>query len=197
MKDKKIITRAMKILFIVFLFSGATSAQNIPGDWLGDWYGILEIKNPKGHIYQINMELHLAKTDTPTKWNYTIVYDDGIERDERKYSLLKKDSILGLYEIDENNGILINEVQMGNRMFQRFEVMSSVIYGITTYEKGKITWELISDNKDINFQSGKGDEEIPFVITYYPTNYQRAVLTKKKPKPVKQKKKKDAANVTN
>lgn len=178
----------LKILFISILFIGSLSAQNIPNDWLGDWYGILEIKNPKGNTYSINMELHLSKTDSANRWQYTIVYDDGKNKDERKYFLIKKDSLPGLYEIDENNGIIINEVQIGNRMFQRFEVMDNVIYGITTYEKGKITWELVSDNKALSFQSGKGDEEIPFVVTYYPMNYQRAVLTKKKPKPIKQKK---------
>jgi hypothetical protein len=113
------------------------------------------------------------------------VYDDGKQRDERKYNLIKSDSIPGLYEVNENNGIIINEVLIGNRMFQRFEVMDNVIYGITTYEKNKITWELISDNEKISFQSGKGDEDSPFVVTYFPTNYQRAVLTKKKPKPLK------------
>ncbi len=182
------------ILLILLLPTSFLFAQNIPQDWLGDWYGVLEIKNPKGKTVSLNMELHLAKTDTLNNWKYTIVYDDGKNRDERKYNLIKSDSIPGLYEVDENNGIIINEVLMGNRMFQRFEVMDNVIYGITTYEKGKITWELISDNEKISFKSGKGDEEIPYVTTYFPTNYQRAVLTKKKPKPIKPKKDPDDKN---
>src|SRR5690349_5554802 len=123
MKNKNGMNKMMNIIFIIFIFCGGVSAQNIPDDWLGDWYGILEIKNPKGHTYAINMELHLVKTDSANKWQYTIVYDDGTNRDERKYFLIKKDSLPGLYEIDENNGIIINEVQIGNRMFQRFEVM--------------------------------------------------------------------------
>lgn len=184
----------MKLLFILLFFSLSASAQNIPQDWIGDWYGVLEIRSPKGIIASINMELHLAKTDTANNWKYIIVYDNGNQRDERRYNLIKSDSIPGLYEINENNGIILNEVQMGNKMFQRFEVMDNVIYGITTYEKGKIIWELVSDNEKINFQSGKGDEEVPYVTTYFPTNYQRAVLTKKKPKApkkVKQKEKDD------
>jgi hypothetical protein len=177
----------LRIIFFITFWIIATSgfSQNIPGDWIGSWYGILEIKNPKGTSYSINMELHLQKTDTANNWRYTIVYDDGEHRDERRYNLTKADSLPGLFIIDENNGILLNEVQMGNRMFQRFSVMDNVIYGITTYEKGKITWELISDNEKLSYQSGKGDEEIPFVTTYLPVNYQRAVLTKKKPKPAK------------
>ena len=172
----------MKLTFILFtLLIGSTYAQNIPGDWLGDWYGVLEIKNPKGQTYTVNMELHLSKTDTADNWKYVLVYDNGQTRDERKYNLVKKDSLPGLYEINENNGIIINEVQIGNRMFQRFEVMNNVIYGITTYEKGKITWELVTDNSQLSFQSGKGDEEVPFVTTFFPVNYQRAVLTQKKP----------------
>jgi hypothetical protein len=177
-------------LIIAILASSFLYAQNIPEDWLGDWYGVLEIKNPKGTIATINMELHLAKTDTANNWRYTIVYDDGKRRDERKYNLIKSDSLPGLFEVNENNGIIINEVLMGNKTFQRFEVMDNVIYGITTYEKGKITWELISDNEKISFQSGKGDEDSPFVITYFPTNYQRAILTQKKPKPAKKPKEK-------
>lgn len=174
-----------KILFISLLLSCSVNAQNIPNDWLGDWYGILEIKNPKGLVASINMEIHMSKTDTINNWKYTLVYDDGKRRDERQYNLIKSDSIPGLYEINENNGIIINEVLIGNKTFQRFEIMDNVIYGITTYEKGKIIWELVSDNENINFQSGKGDENVPFVTTYFPTNYQRAVLRKKKPKPVK------------
>jgi hypothetical protein len=183
--------RMKKIALIIsVLISSCLHAQNIPEDWLGDWYGILEIKNPKGTIATINMELNLVKTDTANNWLYTIVYDDGKRRDERKYNLIKSDSLPGLFEVDENNGIIINEVLMGNKTFQRFEVMDNVIYGITTYEKGKITWELISDNEKISFQSGKGDEDSPFVTTYFPTNYQRAVLTKKKPKTAKKPKEK-------
>ncbi len=180
----------MKKLFLLSLifFSISGFTQNIPDDWIGSWYGVLDIRNPKGKTYSINMELHLQKTDTLNNWRYKIVYDDGSKRDERKYNLIKSDSLPGLYTIDENNGIILYEVQIGNRMFQRFEVMDNVIYGITTYEKGKITWELISDNKKFSFQSGHGDEDIPFVITYLPSNYQRAVLTKKKPKPIKPKK---------
>ena len=179
--------------FILFIFSSVAYTQNmnIPQDWLGDWYGVLEVKNPKGNIRTVNMELHLAKTDTANNWRYTLVYDDGKQRDERKYNLVKSDSLPGLFIINENNGIVINEVQMGNKMFQRFEVMDNVIYGITTYEKGKITWELVSDNVKINLVSGVGDENIPFVTTYFPTSYQRAVLTQKKPKPAKKKKEGD------
>lgn len=180
------------ILFILAILTSAQLfSQNIPDDWLGSWYGVLEIRNPKKLVATINMELHMSKTDTAGRWNYTIVYDDGTQRDERKYTLIKKDSLPGLFEVDENNGIIINEVLIGNRTFQRFKVMDNVIYGITTYEKGKITWELISDNEKISYQSGRGDEESPYVTTYYPTNYQRAVLTKKKPKPVKKKKEPD------
>jgi hypothetical protein len=187
--------RIKSILIIAFsIISISGFSQNIPEDWIGSWYGILEVKNPKGNTYAVNMELHLQKTDTANNWRYTIVYDDGKRRDERRYNLTKADSLPGLYIIDENNGILLNEVKMGNKMFQRFSVMDNVIYGITTYEKGKITWELVSDNNKLSFQSGKGDEEIPFVTTYLPVNYQRAVLTKKKPKPIKPKKSSTSSN---
>lgn len=173
--------RRLQLFFIFFLLIQAIKAQNIPQDWLGDWYGKLEIKTTKGIFATIDMELHLLATDTVNNWKYTIVYDNGKNRDERKYNLIKNDSLTGLYEVNENNGIIINEMKIGNKMFQRFEVMDNVIYGITTYEKGKIIWELVSDNENINLQSGKGDEEIPFVTSYFPINYQKAVLTKKKP----------------
>lgn len=179
----------MKKLLLILAISCSTllHAQNIPQDWLGDWYGILEITTNKGLFASINMELHLAKTDTINNWSYVLIYDDGKTRDERKYNLIRSDSIQGLYIVNENNGILLYEVQMGNRMLQRFEVMDNVIYGITTYEKGKIIWEIISDNEEIKIQSGNGDENSPFVNAYFPSNYQRAVLTKKKPKPTKKK----------
>lgn len=175
-------------LIITLIYSSVCFSQNIPDDFLGSWYGVLEIKNPKRNGYTVNMELHLQKTDTANNWRYTIIYDNGERRDERKYNLVKSDSLPGLYMVDENNGIILYEVLIGNRMFQRFEVMDNVIYGITTYEKNKITWELVTDNNKLSFQSGKGDEEIPFVTTYLPTNYQRAELTKKKPTPKKVKK---------
>ena len=168
-------------IFLI-LFQPVCFAQNIPQDWLGDWYGKLTINVPKGTVATIDMELHLSTTDNPYKWNYTIVYDEGESRDERKYTLIKSDSISGLYTIDENNGIIINEMNIENKMFQRFKINDNVIYGITTYEKGKITWELVSDFERHSLQTGNGDEEIPFVTSYYPINYQRAVLTKKKPK---------------
>ena len=175
------------IILFTFFFSIVLHSQNIPQDWLGAWYGVLEITTKKGLMASINMELHLAKTASANNWRYTLVYDDGKTRDERKYNLIKSDSLQGLYLVDENNGIILYEVQMGNRMFQRFEVMNNVIYGITTYEKGKIIWEIISDNEEMMVQSGNGDENSPFVHAYFPSNYQRAVLTKKKPSNKKRK----------
>jgi hypothetical protein len=52
------------LLLSLMLFSISGFAQNIPDDWLGSWYGVLEIRNPKGKTYSVNMELHLQKTDT-------------------------------------------------------------------------------------------------------------------------------------
>lgn len=172
---------------IIFSQSTISLTKDLPNAYLGSWYGNLNIENAKGKLYSIQMELHISKTDTANRWNYTIVYVTPERRDERKYALIKVDSLPGLYQVDENNGIFINEVQIGNKMFQRFQVEQSMLIGITTYEKNKIIWEMISDNKEIFTQSGYGNAEIPYVYSFMPSNYQSAVLTKKKPKQKKKK----------
>lgn len=175
---------------LLFLFT-PLFAQNIPADWIGSWYGSLEIQSPKELLGTIDLELHINPTESPNKWRYTIVFDDGVGKDEIEYYLIKSDSLVGLYEVDESNGIIIYEIKMGNKMFQGFEENNHVYSSITTYDKNKITWECVSDDETIKYRTGKGTAEIPFLTTFLPSNYQRAILTKKKPKKIPLKKEKD------
>lgn len=172
----------MKKLFILFLsvFWSTLHAQNIPQGWEGEWVGLLEIYNAKGNMETINMELHINSTDKPGRWRYTIIFSDNEGKDQIEYFLVKIDSLPYLYEVEEDNGLIIYEILMGHKMFQGFEVNKHVYCSITSYEKNKITWELVSDDETINYRSGKGKTESPSLTTFLPDSYQCATLIKKK-----------------
>ena len=92
------------------------NAKQFPEDFFGTYKGDLEITNPQGK-QTIQMEFHLRPTDISGTYDYIIVYIVNGNRQERNYNLLEKDKAKGLYQVDENNGILLDVKCINNTLF--------------------------------------------------------------------------------
>lgn len=172
------------ILFISLLFSfSAIFSQNntissFPNSYFGIYSGTLTITAEKGKK-DIPMEFHLLPMDSIGKYYYTIVYGENEERQERKYFLNEKDREKGLYEIDENNGILLEAKLVGNKLYSLFEVNSNLLTSFLTFNKDHILFEIVFSNTTQKTTSGGTEEDIPKVFAYPITVVQKAVLLKK------------------
>jgi hypothetical protein len=99
-----------------------TQENNFPYDYLGIYKGTLHIEKPNGTM-EIPMEFHFQKTDSTNQYQYTLVYNNK----PREYTLIVKDQEKGLYEVDENNGIILPVKYNKGVLFSMFEVQGNLI----------------------------------------------------------------------
>jgi hypothetical protein len=148
--------------------------------WLGLWKGKLEIFDTRSvkQTITIQMELEINRIDS-TKWQWKMVYGEGEKKDVRDYELILKNAEKGHYIIDEKNTISM-DMQLHYRHFTSFFSVDSALLCITyTLKDDKtLVFEVISASEKEKYTTGKGDKEIPFVVSYPCKGYQKAVLHK-------------------
>ncbi|MFK7970076.1 MAG: hypothetical protein AB8F95_06895 [Bacteroidia bacterium] len=99
-----------------------------PDDWLGTWKGTLRLERAGDtSAREFPMELRIQETDTTGNWDWIIIYGEGEKADVRQYSLIAQDSALSHFVIDEHNSIVLDQYLVGNRMFSRFSVDSTML----------------------------------------------------------------------
>jgi len=169
----------MYLLFVSItpIFSQENSPINFPDDFFGIYTGTLEISNKNGN-QTYPMEFHLQPTDSIGKYEYKLVYGAGDQRQERPYNLIAKDTASGSYIVDENNGIILHDKVIDNRMYALFEVGGSLLTTFITFEKDHMIFEIVATNTAEKQLSYANNEEKTEVISYPITTVQRAVLQK-------------------
>ncbi|MBO3117918.1 hypothetical protein J4050_14270 [Winogradskyella sp. DF17] len=171
------------ILIILLCFSSLVLAQkdgfNFPEDAFGIYKGDLIIENDKGK-QTIGMEFHFQPTEVIGTYQYKIVYIADAKRQERNYNLIVKDSTLGQYIIDENNGIRLPAKQFGHRIHSIFEVQGNLLITTEAFYDDYMLFEIVFSNTNEEVVSGNTSEDIPKVTAYPVTVSQRAKLFKVK-----------------
>ena len=159
---------------VSFLFS---QEVNFPDDFFGIYTGKLNISSPNGD-QSLDMEFHLQPTDSLGKYEYKLVYIVEGNRQERDYHLIEQNKETGEYIVDENNGIILHDKVIDNRMYALFEVGDNLLTTFITFEKARMIFEIAVTNttkKQITY----ADNEEKTEVTSYPiSTVQRAVLQK-------------------
>lgn len=154
-----------------------------PDSWIGHWAGDATLNSPKGVAMRFTMELKVAKTDDPTKYEWTIIYDDGKNRQERPYQLIVKDAANGAYEIDEKNGIVLPCTLIGGALYSAFDLEGVRLVSRDQLVGDAIETEIITlSTKQMVSTGGKADDpeaQVPPVNGVPVVSVQRAVLKKK------------------
>lgn len=180
---KTLIDMIKKILFTFLLFLSINlNAQekkvNFPNDYLGVYKGKLSITSVRG-AQEIDMEFHLLKTDDEKKYQYTIVYIFDGNRQERKYTLIEKDSEKGKYVVDENNGIILDAQLFGSSLYFMFEVNGTILTTTEHFYKDSMDFIITASNKGKTNKSMTEEEEATEVLSYPISTLQKAHLIKK------------------
>ncbi|RDK89244.1 hypothetical protein C8D94_1011128 [Marinirhabdus gelatinilytica] len=148
-----------------------------PEDFFGIYKGTLHISSEKGK-QEVPMELHLFATDTIGAYTYTLVYGEGTSKQVRDYSLVEIDAEKGLFQVDENNGILLDTKILSNKLYTLFEVSGNLLTTFITFEKDHLIFEIVfapTSKKNVTHGNDEANTE---VISYPITTVQRAVLKK-------------------
>lgn len=168
-----------KVLVVLFWVSNNQSviAQTFPKDFIGCWQGYLTIYNYESKpSTRIEMGLRVEATDTPGKFLWAIIYQDST-KDYRPYFLHTIDSAKGHYQTDELNGIKLDDYFIGNKLISRFTVQNTELLCLYYIEEGNLIFEVFSNGNLKKVQSGLGTDDIPYVYSFGPIYYQRAVLS--------------------
>lgn len=158
-------------------FAQQEATPNFPNDFFGIYTGNLEIRSPGGN-QSLEMEFHLLPTDTLGKYRYKLVYIVKGDRQERSYFLLEKNKEAGEYVVDENNGIILHDKVIDNKMYALFEVGDNLLTTFITFEKTQMIFEIAVTNTTKKQITYANNEEKTEVISYPISTVQRAVLQK-------------------
>lgn len=147
-----------------------------PKQYVGTYAGNLNISNAAGVLQNVPMELIIKPTEDPKKYSYTLAYIIGKKRDERNYTLIVVDPEKGLYDLDENNGVVLRANYMRQTMFSSFEVNNRILNSSVEFKNdGRVFFNIIVTEKGDARKTG--DEKTP-VTSYHTITIQKATLRK-------------------
>ncbi|WP_298766344.1 hypothetical protein [uncultured Polaribacter sp.] len=166
------------VLFIaVLLFSSLFYSQNkkeqFPLNALGIYKGDLTISSNKG-VQIVPMEFHLLKTEKTNTFKYVIVYKNK----PRNYTLITKDLKNGIFNIDENNGIVLPAKYANNVLYSFFEVNGNFLSSRLLFKNNSLDFEILFTAIKNKITTGGTSTAIPKVFGYPITTVQKAVLIK-------------------
>jgi len=155
----------------------AKQKQEFPKDWEGQWKGTLIISKPNGDTTQIPMQLHILPKATAGKWDYKIIYGNKTTG-TRPYELHTIDASKGHYQIDEKNSIILDAYYIGNTLYSRFDVGTSLLSTRLSKQGELINYEIISGRKKPINTTGGTSDDIPEVGSYNIVVQQKALLSR-------------------
>jgi len=150
-----------------------------PEDVLGYWKGELEIFRDTGLVQQIPMAILIEETLDNEMYIWEITYNPGKEEDKRPYLLIVKNKERGHYQVDEDNGIILDAFLLDNKLFSTFEVGKSMLTTVNTFIGDEMVFEVIAGSADPINTTGDmkvGEHSIPPVYSFSTATYQRAIL---------------------
>lgn len=164
-----------------FLFSLCSFAQSsFPKDFVGHWEGTLHwYRAGNGTPQKVKMQLIIKPADSANTYTWQIIYGDKGE-DNRPYVLKPVDTAKGHWQVDERNGIVLDQYFIGGRFTSAFTVQTTTIVDSYWREGKNVIAEFYGlTAKPVN-TTGNDTEDSPKVDSYGTKSYQRAVMKRKK-----------------
>ncbi|HVF81236.1 MAG TPA: hypothetical protein VM884_04860 [Flavisolibacter sp.] len=162
-----------------FIFCNSVSAQNsFPQSFLGHWEGTLYwYQTGKRTPQTVKMQLIIRPADSADAYTWQIIYGNKGE-DNRPYILKPVDTAKGHWQVDERNGIVLDQYFVGERFTSAFTVQNTTIMDSYWREGNNLVAEFYAITAKPVASTGKGTEDSPKVESYGTRSYQRAVMKK-------------------
>ncbi len=147
-----------------------------PKEYVGTYAGNLNIADASGVLQNVPMELKIKPTEDPKKYSYTLSYIVEKKKDERKYTLITVDPAKGLFDLDENNGVVLRANYMRQTLFSTFEVNNRILNSSVEFKNdGRVFFTIIVTEKSDPRETG--GEKLA-VTSYNAVVIQKAALRK-------------------
>jgi hypothetical protein len=176
----------IQCFFFLFFISVVTApglaqekngVQSFPKDFIGKWTGSLTWHPAGKEMQTVAMRLNIQPETGKSVYSWQLIYGDAA-KDNRPYHLKPVDTAVGHWVIDENDGILLDGYWIGNRFISAFSVQGNSITAVYWLEGKEMHIEMISTKVVASRESGKGTAEVPNVLSYPVSSYQKAILFK-------------------
>lgn len=147
-----------------------------PKEYVGTYAGNLNVADVTGVLQNVPMELTVAATEDPKKFSYTLSYIVSQKKQEQKYTLIVVDPAKGLYDLDENNGVVLRANYMRQTLFSTFEVNNRILNSSVEFRNdGRVFFTIIVTEK---VDARKTGTEKLAVTSYNAIVIQKAALRK-------------------
>lgn len=156
-------------------------APGFPSSWIGRWKGEMTVLggDDGARAPGFSMELVIAPTEKPDRYQWTIIYDGLAGRQQRNYTLVVQDAARGEFLIDENNGIVLPARELGGVLHSSFVVAGNRIHSREQLrDPGTSSAQIEVELLTIAEQGPRtsGGDGVPEVKAWSPRSVQRGVL---------------------
>ncbi len=152
-----------------------------PDDFVGKWKGILKIYNRNKIVNEVDMQLNILPKDMVDEYSYHIIYGKDTINGLRPYSISPKSKEEGVWSIDENNGIVLDDYIIDGKAYSLFEVGGNLLQVTLEKSSNKLIYEISVANQSAFTITGdtiiQGDT-IPPVKNFEIKALQKAILNK-------------------
>ncbi len=147
-----------------------------PKEYVGTYAGNLNVSDASGVLQNVPMELTIKPTEDPKKYDYILSYIVSKQKDERKYTLVVVDPEKGIYDLDENNGIVLRANYMRQTLFSTFEINNKILNSRVEFRNdGRVFFSITVTEKA---NARKTGDKNTSVVSYHTTVIQKAALRK-------------------
>ena len=174
----------MKIITILLVFCTSLGAQiDFPNKWLGTWTGTLNVFPVKPSSQTVDVTLEIKSTDVEGTYSWLTQYKTPERTLNKEYLLRVKDASRGLFEIDEQDGIVLSATLFDNELWSFFSVQGSMLVSVYRFFPEYIEFEIPSALQADETQTGKvlhNNDSIPAVASYPVRSLQKTTLRRLK-----------------
>lgn len=165
--------------FLVSTQAQHATATSFPQAFVGHWKGQLNWQRGGAAIQTFPMQL-IIKAVSDSNYTWQIIYGDQ-QQDNRPYILKPVKPAVGHWQVDEQNGIILDSYVFDHSFTGAFTVQGNTIVDKYTVRGDSMDVEFLSIQLDKKTRSGTGTEESPFVDSYRIGSLQWGTLIKQKP----------------
>jgi hypothetical protein len=161
---------------VTFLLSISVSAQStpksfVPESFIGKWKGTYFMVDSDGNKDSLNYEFHFLPSPRPNQWVQHGFYTSAVMDSMEKRYMLRIDPDqfnTSHFKLDEMNGIVIDEMLIGNTFYSQYTVLDQYFTTILRLEGGELYFELICNAKNIVTESCVEEDGIAYYTTSFP-----------------------------
>lgn len=173
----------MKYLLIAFsLIWTVGFAQEFPKDWVGNYSGEMILSFAQRADDTLKVDFIMQEKEEDSLWTYTMIYHS------EKYGEITKDYLIRAkrkgekkdFELDEQNGIIMELTFMNNCFYGMYQVMGDIYSSTLKHFGDHIYFDLYAvPVKDPISSKAESEEQSIEALSYKPKLSQSVLLYKK------------------